>query len=223
MLITGKRAVWGGSTESFSIELPDDTLFLNKKGEIGDCLYNGYEHYLACTKTIFDTNSITFLTYELDDLIFISLNNIIPESEIKLTSGEEFYNYFNLGDYYIFKYTKPEYKVELDGLNIKSSLVKPRRLVSISRIISIESFYSISTFDVILSSWVNAVDLKVKTIEFSEGVQLSSLINNYFSVIEIKKKSNIELINAINEVLSYSNLGISVDVSDHPCIKQTDQ
>lgn len=197
---------------SYEIEIPDDTVFVYVDGDIGDCLYNGYNHYLGATKSNFFIDSYGVTTYyQFPDLTFIVFNNAKFESEIPIVSSKEFYERFDIGNYYIFRNTKEEAEPIWDGnviVDIKTTI--PSKPLSITKILSIESPYRIKTFTVFINS---IFEENFFSINYEKFVKFSNLTNDYHWSLKIEKNCEQEFINYINKVLDLVSYKV---VSDQP-------
>ena len=196
---------------SYEIEIPDDTVFVYVDGDIGDSLYDGYNHYLGATKSDFSIDNYGVTIYDqFPGLTFIVFNNIIFESEIPIISSKEFYERFDIGNYYIFKSTKEEYKPILDGSKLKDFETISSKPVSITKILSIESPYRVKTFTIFIDSVFGG---NLFSINYEEFVELETLTDDFHLNVKIKKNCEQEFINYINKVLSLVNYKV---VSDQP-------
>lgn len=196
---------------SYEIEIPDDTVFIYVDGDVGDCLYDGYNHYLGATKSDFSIDSYGITIYDqFLGLTFIVFNNVIFESEIPIISSKEFYERFDIGNYYIFKSTKREYKPILDGSKLKDFETIPSKPLSITKILSIESPYRVKTFTIFIDSIFGR---NLFSINYEEFAELENLTDDFHLNVKIKKNSEQEFINYINKVLSLVNYKV---VSDQP-------
>lgn len=196
---------------SYEIEIPDDTVFIYVDGDVGDCLYDGYNHYLGATKSDFSIDNYGVTTYDqFPGLTFIVFNNVIFESEIPIISSKEFYERFDIGNYYIFKSTKEEYKPILDGSKLKDFETIPSKPISIGKILSIESPYRVKTFTIFIDSIFGG---NLFSINCEGFVELETLTDDFHLNVKIKKNCEQEFINYINKVLSLVNYKV---VSDQP-------
>lgn len=191
---------------SYEIEVPDDIVFVYVDGDIGNCLYDGYNHYLGATKSNFSTSKFGITIYDqFPGLTFIVFNNVIFKSEIPIISSKEFYERFDIGNYYIFRNTKTE--PIWNGNKIVDIKTKP---LSITKILSIESPYRIKTFTVFINSIFKGNFFSVNYEEFEE---FGNLTDDYHWNLKIEKNCEQEFINYINKVLSLVSYKV---VSDQP-------
>lgn len=184
----------------YEIEIPDDTVFIYVDGDVGKLLHNGFNHYLAATKSeVKNINyNIANRYINFPGITFMTFDNVIFESDITIISSEEFYNKFNIGSYYIIKY-------------LSSYNTGKYKLLSISKILEIHSHYRIKIFTAHVASWLNAKEFHGVTID--DSVSLSGLTDDHFCVCNIVQNAEQEFINAINETLSFVNYKA---VSDQP-------
>lgn len=171
------------------ISVPDDTVFIYKDGSVGGVLYNGANHYLAiCNKG---------LKTKFGDLSLQVFNNIKPIDELPIISGEEAYERFDLGSYYIKTYAKGEFVDETHY---------PSVLSSVSKIVDIQGPYNVSVFSVHIHSWIASTDNNVKEITLNENCGIDRIIaNSSYTITEIDKESENIFNQCKDLVLSYAN------------------
>ena len=78
MIIKYKKHYYGDSISNETVELPDDTVFIFKDGDVGQMKWDGFNHYLAATKSKIELNgeSLGFSIYnEFPDITFIQFNH----------------------------------------------------------------------------------------------------------------------------------------------------
>ena len=192
---------WYNKATDEEIELPDDIVFVYVNGDVGRGLHHGYNHYMGCSKTTkkYEDRNGCNIYEQFQGITFFSFHNVIFEDNITIVTPEEFYNMFNLGDYYIFRY------VENFGKFLKNKEVSPERLVSISKIIEAKSPYLIKTFTCTLSSWIPSFDNEVLGININDNVELFNLLTETKGRVEVKKNCDKEFTDGINKVLSKVN------------------
>ena len=199
-----------GRTSQYDIEVPDDIVFIHEDWDIGRCLYNGYGHYLGCSRTYIENNKLGCRIYtEFPDITLYAFYNVKFSQEIKLISSEEFYSKFNFNDYYIFKTTKDKLNANFNSveefLDMSSWIIIPGRLVSISKVVSIQSQNLISLVTCSISSWIDIDNSEVASIELVKNVELSQLLSDNFVKVEVKKDCDKDFIKVLNIVLSRVN------------------
>lgn len=215
MILNYKHHWYEGVTDEV-IELPDDTIFIYKDGDVGDLCYKGFNHYLAATKSEIELeNDLSYsVCAEFPGITFIQFDNCIFD-KIPLVSGEEFYNRLQLGNYFVFRSTKGEYEVnwkEVDGrTTLHSTEIASPKPISITKILSIEGPYRISVFTVQIRSWSGDEDLY--SIANSNFVDLSSLTIDTSLEVRIKRNCAKEFSEYINKVLSLVNYKVTTAIS----------
>ena len=175
------------TVEEHEIEVPEDIVFIHLDGDIGAMLHDGYGHYLGAS---FDTEfnfkgDYSVRRYnEFEGISLFAFNDVIFKDEIKVISSDEFYKMFDLGNYYIFEYTKSRY-----DFDPTFELIKPR-LVSISKIVNIRSQYLVDVFTVTVSSWMDHSDQEVKGINKNKNIYLYKLLDDSFNNVIVKKNAD---------------------------------
>lgn len=200
---------------NYEVEIPDDTVFIYVDGDIGESLYDGFNHYLGATKSKIEELNTYYgvcLYNEFPDITLISFNNVIFESEIKIISSKEFYEIFDIGNYYIFRSTK-ERVLPIFGEEkvIKDIEVIPSKPISVTKILSIESQNRITTFTAHINSWLG--NKQFPSIIIEDFISLLNLTNDIHWKIEIKRNCEQEFINYINQTLALVKYQV---VSDQP-------
>lgn len=215
MIFNYKHHWWDNATDE-SIELPDDTVFIYKDGDVGQRLYHGFNHYLAATKSKVEVEKEGngYSIYDqFPGVTFIEFHNCIF-NEIPLISGEEFYNKFQLNNYYIFRSTRPDYVVEweeVDGKPVgKTAKIIPSKPMSITKILSIEGPCRISTLTAHIGSWLGD-NREFYSINKEDFVTLMNLTNDYHWIVEIKQDCEKEFVEYINKTLSLVNHKVVYD------------
>lgn len=201
---------WYDKPSNETIELPDDTVFIYKKGDIGNSCHIGYNHYLAATKSKFKhDNKITCTVISIQEITFVIFNDVLFESKIPLISGKEFYKKFELDTYYIFNSRVED--VKFNPETNKFDIV-PSKLMSITKILSIEGPYFVKVISAYINPWLG--DREFLCIRVEEFLSFYKLIaNNSHLKVEIKKNCEQEFIDAINKTLELVNYKV---VSDQP-------
>ena len=195
----------------YEIEVPDDTVFIYVDGDVGRCLNKGFNHYLGITTKKMRNNYTIYSLYtKLPGITFVAFDNVIFESDITIINSEEFYNRFNIGSYYIFKYLAPNLEFFYNEKSEKESRIIPPKLLSISKILEIKSQNIIKLFTANLNSWIG--DREYNSIIVENYINLDDLFDDHFKCV-IKQNAEQEFINAINETLSFVNYKA---VSDQP-------
>ena len=214
MILKYKKYWYNDDTEE-SVELPDDTVFIYVEGDVGKRLVNGYNHYLAATKSKVNLDdSIQFEVYdEFPGITFIVFSNIIVESEIPIISGEEFYKKFELDSYYIFRSTREKFRTNYDPETkiITPYEITPSKPMSVTKILSIGGPYRINIITAHIGSWLG--DKEFLAINTEEFIDLYSLTNDSHWKVAIKQNCEEEFIEYINKTLKLVNYKV---VSDQP-------
>lgn len=215
MILDYEAHFYGKSTGNYSVELPDDMVFIFVDGDVGSMLYKGYNHYLGATHSSIDNLDKLGVTYGISkykfaDINFIELSNVIIKSDIKIVDGEELYNMFHLADYYIFKYSENLYKLNMDENNtLSKELVQEEKLLSVSKILKISSPNMIDIMHVHQASLLDYDEFL--NIVIHKNVSMRQLFDDYKCKIVIEKYAHDKFIDAINKVLNKVNLKLNKD------------
>lgn len=217
MIIKYKKHYYGDSISNKTVELPDDTVFIFKDGDVGQMKCDGFNHYLAATKSKIELNdeSLGFSIYnEFPDITFIQFNNVVFESEIPIISGEEFYKRFELDTYYIFRSTRENFRTEF-GKDGTISIVNriSSKPISVTKILSIDGPYRLNIITAYINSWLS--DKEFLSINTEEFVSLMNLTNNFHLNVEIKRNCEEEFIEYINKTLKLVNYKVVYDQPSH--------
>ena len=197
-------------TGEYVIEVPDDIVFICDKDEIGHIRYDGFLHYLGCSKNIsfkYKKDSKCNVINDFPGLLLFDFTNVIFKSNINIIDYKEFYDKFNFGSYYMFEYNKEEY------LNNK---IYPSELCSVSKILDLKSQYNLHLLTVTIRSWLYFDESECLGIS-TQKVDLFKFISSYIFSNKIKQNCESEFIDCINKVLSVNNYKV---VSDQPSFYQ---
>ena len=201
---------WHASRDVYEleVEVPDDTVFIHVDGDIGQGLHQGFGHYLGCSvQEVGDCGRCDGLRryMEFPGITLFSFNNVVFETDISIIPAAEFYSRFDIGSYYIFRYTRSraEYVVidEGDELPYVPTEIIPARLVAVSKIVGIRSQYLVDAMICTVSSWLDCDNRDAKAISFNKDLNLFNILDDNYCDVVVRKDCDREFTEAINQVL----------------------
>lgn len=222
MQITYEHYTFYGKPERSTVEVPDDTVFIYKDGDIGQTLHQGCNHYIGASYQRMKEKfmKVGSRAFDFDDLTFYILSDVKLITEIPLIGSDEFYNRFHLDKYLIIHYTegyvnfsKMSGIYDINDNSIKANdpshidisciydVIEPR-VSSYHKILSIEGPYCLKTLDVVVSSWIATCEQDILSIMINNYQELPRMLNDFHIRIDIKQDDGKILNDAINKVLN---------------------